>query len=166
MGLIDTVNVHIGYFSCRFIADSFRAETRLECESFSRFDFARWNIEGTQETQCVGRTRLYELQRPYQSKRPAVKEVHSAVDEVREHDWRQADAFDRERMVRKACGWRVIGRAIGAGALVTGAVMTASSVLTVACCVAAWRLVKPIRDEMRDACTYRSTGAKDEPRHW
>jgi len=97
---------------------------------------------------------------------PAVKEVHNAVDEVREHDWRQADAFDRERMVRKACGWRVIGRAIGAGALVTGAVMTASSVLTVACCVAAWRLVKPIKQEMRDACAYRSTGARDEPRYW
>jgi hypothetical protein len=30
----------------------------------------------------------------------------------------------------------------------------------------AWRVVKPIREEMRDACAYRSTGAMDEPRQF
>jgi len=93
------------------------------------------------------------------------KDVHNAVDGVPEREWRQADAFERERMVRRACCWRVIGRAVGAGALVTSAFVTTSSILTIACCLTAWRLVKPIRQEMRGACTYRSTGAKEEPRY-
>jgi hypothetical protein len=67
-----------------------------------------------------------------------LNEVVSAVNEVREHNWRNADAVERERMVRKACGWRVIGRVIGAGALVTGASVVASPALGIASCLAAW----------------------------
>jgi len=96
---------------------------------------------------------------------PAVKEVHSAVQEVQEHNWRHADAFERERMVRKAVGWHVIGRVASAGALAVGAVTFASLPLVPICLQAAYRLLKPIRQEMRDACSYRSTGARDEPRH-
>ena len=92
-------------------------------------------------------------------------EVVSAVNEVGEHNWRNADAVERERMVRKACGWRVIGRVVGAGALVTTASVVASSALGFACCLAAWRMLKPIKQEMRDACAYRSTGAGDEARY-
>jgi len=95
---------------------------------------------------------------------PAIKEVAGAVNEVRDHNWRNADAVERERMVRKACGWRVIGRVVGAGALVAGASVAASSTIGFACCLAAWRMLKPIKQEMRDACAYRSTGAPDEPR--
>ncbi len=94
---------------------------------------------------------------------PAAKEVHSAVQEVQEHNWRHADAFERERMVRKATGWRVIGRVAGAGALAVGAVTFASLPLVPICLLAGYRLLKPIRQEMRDACAYRSTGAQDEP---
>jgi hypothetical protein len=89
-------------------------------------------------------------------------EVVSTVNEVRDHHWRDADAVERERMVRKTCGWRVIGRVVGAGALVGGASVVASPVLGLACCLAAWRVLKPIEQEMRDACAYRSTGAEDE----
>jgi len=91
-----------------------------------------------------------------------LNEVVTAVNEVRERNWRNADAVEREKMVRKACGWRVIGRVFGAGALVVGASVTASSVLGIACCLAAWRMLKPIKQEMRDACTYRWTGAENE----
>jgi hypothetical protein len=52
-----------------------------------------------------------------------------------------------------------------AGALVAGASVAASSTLGFACCQAAWRMLKPIKQEMRDACAYRSTGAEDEPRY-
>ena len=93
-----------------------------------------------------------------------LNEVVSTVNEVRDHHWRNADAVERERMVRKACGWRVIGRVVGAGALVGGAFVATSSTLGFACCLAAWRLVKPIKQEMRDACAYRSTGEEDESR--
>jgi len=96
---------------------------------------------------------------------PAVKEVHSAVQEVQEHNWRHADAFERERMVRKATGWRVIGRVAGAGALAVGAVVFAPLPVVPMWLLAGYRLLKPIRQEMRDACAYRSTGARDEPRH-
>jgi hypothetical protein len=89
-------------------------------------------------------------------------EVASAVNEVQ--DWRSADAVERERIVRKACGWRVIGRVIGAGALVGGAFVATSATIAFACCLAAWRMLKPIKQEVRDACAYRSTGAPDEPR--
>ena len=96
---------------------------------------------------------------------PAINEVVSTVNEVRDHHWRNADAVERERMVRKACGWRVIGRVVGAGALVGDAFVAASSTIGFACCLAAGRMLKPIKQEMRDACAYRSTGADDEPRY-
>jgi hypothetical protein len=38
-----------------------------------------------------------------------LNEVVSAFIEVREHNWRNADAVGREKMVRKGCGCRVIG---------------------------------------------------------
>jgi hypothetical protein len=94
----------------------------------------------------------------------AVEEVF-CDEEVQKHQWRQANAFERERMVRKSCGWRVIGRFAGAGALVTGVFVASSPALGVACCMAAWRMLKPIKQEMRDACAYKSTGAADEPRY-
>lgn len=90
-------------------------------------------------------------------------EVVSAVNEVGDHHWRAADAVERERMVRKACGWRVIGRVVGAGALAGSAFVATSSTIGFACCLAAWRMLKPIKQEMRDACAFRSTGADDEP---
>jgi hypothetical protein len=89
----------------------------------------------------------------------AAKEVLGPADK---HAWQRANAFERERMVRKACGWRVLGRVVGAGALVTGAAVLASPTVSTMWCVAAWRVVKPIRDDMRDACAFRSTGAEDE----
>ena len=92
-----------------------------------------------------------------------LKEVVSTVNEVRDHNWKNADAVERERMVRNACGWRVIGRVVGAGALVGGAFVATSSTIGFACCLAAWRMLKPIKEEMRDAFAYRSTGADDEP---
>ena len=96
---------------------------------------------------------------------PAVKEVHSVVQEVQEHNWRHADAFERERIVRKAVGWRVIGRVASAGALAVGAVMLAPLPLVPICLLAGYRLLQPIRQDLREACAYRSTGAEDEPRH-
>ena len=95
---------------------------------------------------------------------PALKKIGGSVEEAREHDWQQADAPERERMVRRACGWRVIGRVASAGTLVTGASVLASPAVAIMSCVVGWRLIKPIRQEMRDACSYGSTGAKDEPR--
>jgi hypothetical protein len=93
-----------------------------------------------------------------------LNEVVSTVNEVQKHNWRNADAVEREKMVRKACGWRVIGRVVGAGALVAGASVAASSTLGLAWCLAAWRMLKPIKQEMEDACAYRSTGAENEER--
>lgn len=93
-----------------------------------------------------------------------VREV-AGDEEVQEHNWRHANAFERERMVRRACGLRIIGRLAGAGALVTGAFAASSPALGVACSMAAWRMLKPIKQEMRDACAYKSTGAEDEPRY-
>ncbi len=93
-----------------------------------------------------------------------LNEVVGAVNQVREHNWRNADAVEREKMVRKACGWRVIGRVVGAGALVGGAFVATSPTIGFAFCLAAWRMLKPIKQEMRDACAYRSTGAEDEGR--
>jgi hypothetical protein len=95
----------------------------------------------------------------------AVEEVRGSSDKVQEHKWRHASALERERMVRRACGWRVIGRIAGAGALITGAVVVTSPGLVFGSCLAAWRMLGPIKQEMRDACAYRSTGAKDEPRY-
>src|SRR5262249_55072784 len=93
-----------------------------------------------------------------------VDEVHRN-EEVHEHKWRHADASERERIVRKACAWRVIARVAGSGALCTGAFVVTSPGLVFACCVAAWRVLRPIKQEMRDACAYKSTGADDEPRY-
>ncbi len=98
----------------------------------------------------------------------AAQRIFGATKEVlgpaNEHAWQRANALERERMVRQACGWRVIGRVLGAGALVAVASISFSSALGFACCLAAWRTLKPIKREMRDACAYRSTGAEDEPR--
>ena len=96
---------------------------------------------------------------------PAINEVVGTVNEVREHNWRNADASEREKIVRNSCGWRVIGRVVSAGALVAGTSVAASPALGFACCMAAWRLLRPIKQEMRDACAYRSSGAQDEPRY-
>ena len=93
-----------------------------------------------------------------------LNEVVSTVNQVRDHHWKNADAVERENMVRKACARRVIGRVVGAGALVGGAFVATSSTIGFACCLAAWRMLKPIKQEMRDACAYRSTGGEDESR--
>jgi hypothetical protein len=45
---------------------------------------------------------------------PAVKEVHSTVQEAQDK-WKHADAFERERMLRVEESWRIIGRVLGAG---------------------------------------------------
>jgi hypothetical protein len=96
---------------------------------------------------------------------PAVKEVRSAVQEVREHNWQQADAFERERMVRVEEGWRIIGRVLGVGCCAVGAVLAFPTPAVVIFGMGAYRLLKPIRQEMRAACAYRSTSARDEPRY-
>jgi len=95
-----------------------------------------------------------------------LNDVVSSVNEVSDHHWRNADAVEREEMVRRACGWRVIERVVGAVALVTGAFVATSSTIGFACCLAAWRMLKPIKQEMHDACAYRSTGADGEPLYW
>ncbi len=94
---------------------------------------------------------------------PVVKEVHSAVKEVQEHKWRHLDAPERERMVRVEQGWRTIGRVLGAGCCAVGAVLMFPTPAVGILGMAAYRLLKPIRQEMRDACAYRSTGVPDEP---
>jgi hypothetical protein len=99
------------------------------------------------------------LQSPFQ--RP-LHELLRDVPDSRERLWRNVDAPRREQIVRQECAWRTIGRIVGAGALVAGA-FTTSPVLAVIWVVAAWRALKPIRREMRDASPYRSTGTEDEP---
>jgi hypothetical protein len=81
----------------------------------------------------------------------------------REQRWRDADADQRERIVKEECVWRVIGRAVGAAGLGIAAFALASPGLTVMWALTAWRVVKPIKLEMRDACAYRSIGTRDEP---
>jgi hypothetical protein len=68
---------------------------------------------------------------------PPLDEVVGAVNEVRDHGWRNADAVEREQMERRSCDWRVIGRVVGAGALVGGAFVATSSTIGFACCLAA-----------------------------
>lgn len=97
--------------------------------------------------------------------KPSVGEVVSAVQEVREHNWRHADAFERERMVRVEEGWRIIGRVLGAGCCAVGAILTFPTPVVIIFGIGAYRLLKPIPQEMRNACAYRSTGARDEPRY-
>ena len=94
---------------------------------------------------------------------PAVNEIAGAVNQVEEHHWKQSEPWRREQIVRRACAWRIIGRVVGAGALVTGACMTAVPTLATMWSLAAWRVLKPIKQELRDACEYRSTGRNDEP---
>jgi len=96
----------------------------------------------------------------------SLNEIVSAVNEVRNHYWRNAGAVERERMVRLACACRVIGRVVVAGALVAGAFVTTSTAIRLACCLGAWRMLEPIKQEMRDACAFRSTGEQDESRYW
>src|ERR1017187_6687220 len=92
-----------------------------------------------------------------------VRELLGNIIEARKQRWRNADALARERIVRQECTWRVIGRVAGTGALLTVASATASPALALMFAVAAWRVIKPTKQEMRDACSYRSTGAEDEP---
>ena len=91
----------------------------------------------------------------------AAKEVLGPADE---HAWQRANALERERMVRKVLWLAGSRENRWAGALVTGVTVTASPTLPIMWCAAAWRVVKPIKEEMRDACAYRSTGAIKEPR--
>ena len=76
--------------------------------------------------------------------------------------WRGANANKRERIVREECGWRILGRVAACGGLAIGAFAAASPAFAVICGLSAWRLLKPIRAEMRDACAFRSTGSDDE----
>jgi hypothetical protein len=94
---------------------------------------------------------------------PAVKELRSAVQESQQYKWKHADAAARERMVRVKGSWRIIARVVGAGCCAAGVVLTFPTPVVVIFGLGAYRLLKPIRQEMRDACAYRSTGAKDEP---
>jgi hypothetical protein len=80
----------------------------------------------------------------------------------REQRWREADAHGRERIVREQCAFRVIGRVIGAAGLGIGAFIVASPALATMWAIVGLRLLMPIKQEMRDACSYRSTGAPDE----
>jgi hypothetical protein len=94
------------------------------------------------------------------------RELLRDIAESREQIWRNADAPRRERIVRRECAWRTIGRVVGASALVAGG-FTTSPVLAVIWVVAAWRALKPITQEMQDASSYRSTGTEDEkPYSW
>jgi hypothetical protein len=95
---------------------------------------------------------------------PVRKLLHD-ISEARKWAWRNADAPTRERIVRQECAWRIILRVVGTGALLTVAFATASPVLALMCAAAAWRVIKPIKQEMREACSYRSTGKNDEPRY-
>lgn len=83
--------------------------------------------------------------------------------ENRQQRWRDADARERARIVRHECAWRVIGRAAMCGGLALGAFALASPVLAVIWGLGAWRMVKPTKDELRQAASFRSTGEPDEP---
>lgn len=94
-----------------------------------------------------------------------VRELLRNIVEARKQQWRDADALARERIVRQECAWRVIGRVAGTGALLAVAFATASPVFALMCAATAWRLIKPTRQEMRSAVSFRSTGAEDEPHY-
>ena len=81
----------------------------------------------------------------------------------REQKWRAADADQRQRIIREECAWRVVGRVATGGALTAGAFLIASPALSVMWIVAAWRVIEPAKNELRSACSYRSTGENDEP---
>ncbi len=92
------------------------------------------------------------------------KATHTVVARQR---WRESDAVQRQRTVRNECAFRVIGRLVGACGLVIGALAVVSPGLGAMWVLVALRIIKPIRAEMRDACSYRSTGASDEvPYSW
>ena len=81
--------------------------------------------------------------------------------------WREADANKRERIVREECAWRVVGRVLGAGGLAIGACTVSSAGLAAMWALVAWRVIRPIKTEIRDACSYHSTGSDDEaPYSW
>ena len=81
--------------------------------------------------------------------------------------WRESDPVQRQRTVRNECAFRVIGRLIGACGLLIGAFTVVSPGLGVMWALVALRVIKPIKAEMREACSYRSTGASDEaPYSW
>ena len=81
---------------------------------------------------------------------------------VAKQKWRESDAVQRQRTVRNECASRVLGRLVGACGLVLGATAVSPG-LGVMWVLVAVRVIEPIRAEMRDACSYRSTGATDEP---
>lgn len=86
---------------------------------------------------------------------------------VAKRKWRESDAVQRQQTVRNECAFRIIGRLIGACGLVIGAFTVVSPGLGVMWALIALRVIKPIRAEMREACSYRSTGATDEaPYSW
>jgi hypothetical protein len=94
-----------------------------------------------------------------------VRELLRNIGEAMKQRWRKADALERGRIVRLECAFRVIGRVAVSGALLVVALTTASSALALMCAGAAWRVVQPTKQELREACSYRSTGAEDEPRY-
>ena len=81
----------------------------------------------------------------------------------RPQKWRAANAGERERLVREEAAWRTIGRLVGAGGLAIGAFAVASPGLAVMWAIVAWRIVAPIKQEIMDANSFRSTGDKNEP---
>ena len=86
---------------------------------------------------------------------------------VAKQRWRESDAVQRQRTVRNECGFRVVGRLLGACALVIGGFTVVSPSLGVIWGLVALRVIKPIQAEMRQACEFRSTGASDEiPYSW
>lgn len=93
-----------------------------------------------------------------------VKAKHTVVARQR---WREADAVQRQRTVRSECAFRVVGRLVSASSLVIGALTIVSPGLGMIWVLVALRVIKPIRAEMREACSYRSTGMRDEaPYSW
>jgi len=93
----------------------------------------------------------------------SVRELLRNIGEAMNQRWRNADALERERIVRLECAFRVIGRVAVSGALLAVALTTASPALALMCAGAAWRVIQSTRQEMADVCSYRSTGAEDEP---
>jgi hypothetical protein len=60
-----------------------------------------------------------------------------------------------------------VGRLVGACSLLIGAFTVVSPGLGAMWVLVALRIIRPIRAEMRDACSYRSTGKSDEkPYSW
>ena len=64
--------------------------------------------------------------------------------------------------MRDECAWRVIGRLVGVGGLAVGAFTVASPALAAMWALVALRLLKPVKEELRQASSYRSTGTSDE----